>query len=51
MPELLKDTAEDRLQMCQTELNPQTGPACEYAVVSGRAENYLDNFGPWQHYN
>lgn len=37
--------------MCQTELNPQTGRDCEYAVVSGRAENYLDNSGPWQHYN
>lgn len=46
-----KDTAEGRIKMCQTELNLQTGRDCEYAVVSGRVENYLDNFGPWQDYN
>lgn len=38
-------------KMFQTELNPQTGQHCEYAVVSCRAENYLYKVGPWQHYN
>lgn len=39
------------IKMCQTELSPQASRDCEYAVMSGRPENYLDNFGPWQHYS